>query len=61
MSDNVVPLPTTPRAVEIRVGDKVEHKKSGIQGFAFKVEDNTLTVLRLGETYDCDISEWRPV
>ncbi len=61
MTADIIPLPSKLRPVKIERGDRVEHRESGKQGFAFKVDGRRITVSRNGERIVGDIGEWRPV
>ena len=61
MTADVIPLNTRPRPVEIRKGDRVEHRESGQRGFVFAIDGRRITVSICGTRETGDIGEWRLV
>lgn len=61
MTAQIITLPVTPRPVTIERGMRVEHRKTGEQGYCFAVEGDQIVVSRLGTQYRGDLKDWRPV
>lgn len=61
MTADIIPISVEPRPVEIRPGDRVQHRTTLEEGIVFTMTATHARVAICGRLVTCELAEWRPV